>query len=181
MKKTTIFLSTLLVSAFAQAGELHVSATEPIFVVAPDNWQSAKDRPPVSSFPFETYRVTPPSERNAQCLVSIFDKNRPEFVDAQLLKKLLRGDCLPYVNSPDDLSKVEIKEMKIKGGLAYYANFVDPDLVGKPVQKGSFKTATPVILSLGTNYLIKVTIFCDQLNGVDYQDSMKVVESIKAK
>ena len=181
MKITIALLSILMVSAFARAGELRVSATEPIFVVAPDFWQSAKDRPPVGSFPFETYRLVPPLERNAQCLVSIFDKNRPEFADAQFLKKLLRGDFLPYVNSPDDLSKIEIKEMKIKGGLAYYANFVDPDLVGKPVEKGGFKTATPVILSLRTNYLIKVTIFCDQINGPDYQDSTKILESIKTR
>jgi hypothetical protein len=152
MKTSTILLSILLVSGFAQADDLHISATEPIFVVAPDHWQSAKDRSPASSFPFDTYRIVPPSGRNAQCLVSIFEKNKSEFADPQFLKKLLRADCLPYVNSPDDLSKIEIKEMKIKGGLAYYANFVDPDLVGKPIQKDSFKTSTPVILSLGTNY-----------------------------
>ena len=181
MKRTIALLSILMASVFVQAGELRVSATEPIFVVAPDLWQSAKDRPPVSSFPFDTYRLVPPSGRNAQCLVSIFDKNRSEFADTQFLRKLLRADCLPYVNSPDELSKIEIKVLNIKGGLGYYANFVDPDLVGKPIVKDSFKTATPVILSLGTNYLIKVTIFCDQINGPDYRDSINIVESIKAK
>ncbi|HEV2692906.1 MAG TPA: hypothetical protein VG347_08435 [Verrucomicrobiae bacterium] len=181
MKKTVTLLAILMASVVAQAGELHVSATEPIFVIAPDLWQSAQDRAPVGSFPFETWRLVPPAARNAQCLVSVFDKNKPEFADGQFLKKLLRADCLPYVNSPDDLSKVEIKEMKIKGGLAYYANFVDPDLVGKPVVKDSFKTSTPVILGLGTNYLIKVTIFCDQINGPDYRDSVNIVESMKTK
>src|SRR6266567_6249401 len=124
MKIIMTLLTILMAAVFARAGELHVAASEPVFVVAPDLWQSAKDRTPDASFPFDTYRLVPPSGRNAECLVSIFDKNRPEFADALFLKKLLRADCLPYVNSPADLSKVEIKEMKIKGGLAYYANFV---------------------------------------------------------
>jgi hypothetical protein len=181
MRKIITLLLILLASAFVYADELHVSSAEPIFVVAPDHWQVAKDRPPVSSFPFETYKITPPSGRNAQLLISIYDKSKPEFADAQFLKKLLRGDSGVYVNSPDDLAKIEIKELNIKGGLGYYANFVDPDLVGKPVEKDNFKTSTLVILSLGTNYLIKVTIMCDQLNGADYRDAINIVESIKIK
>jgi hypothetical protein len=181
MKKTIALLSILMASAFAHADELHISAVEPVFVVAPDHWQAAKDRPPVSSFPFETYRITPPSGRNAQLLISIFDKNRLEFADPQFQKKLLRANCLPYVNSPDDLFKIQIKELNIKAGLGYYANFVDPDLVGKPVEKDNFKTSTPVILNLGTNYLVKVTILCDQINGADYRDAINIVESIKIK
>ena len=82
---------------------------------------------------------------------------------------------------PDDLSKVELKEVKLNGGLGYYANFVDPELLGKPAKEGSYKTATPIILSLGSSYLIKVTVLCDQINGADYRDAIKLVESIKIK
>jgi len=114
-------------------------------------------------------------------LVSIFDKDKQEFADPQFLKKLLRGDSRPYVSSPDDLSKVKFKELKIDGGLGFYANFVDPDLVGKPVERGSYKTATPIILSLGSKYLIKLTILCDEINGADYRDAIKIVESIRIK
>jgi hypothetical protein len=114
-------------------------------------------------------------------LISILGKNKQEFSDGEFLKRILRGDSQPYVRSSDELSQVELKEIKINGGLGYYTNFVDPDLVGKPVKEGSYKTATPIILSLGSKYLIKVTILCDQINGSDYQDAMTIVGSIRTK
>src|SRR6266404_53710 len=146
MKKSLSLLSVLFVFGFARGDELRVSSKEPVIVVTGDQWRSTKDKSPANSFPFETYRVAPPVGRNAVCLISILDKEKPEFTDPQFLKKILRGDSRPYVSSAADLSKVELKEIKINGGLGYYANFVDPDLVDKPVKQGSYKTATPVIL-----------------------------------
>jgi hypothetical protein len=65
--------------------------------------------------------------------------------------------------------------------LGFYANFVDPDLVGKPVKEREYKTATPIILSLGTRYLIKITVLCDEIDGADYRDAIKIVESMAIK
>ena len=152
-----------------------------MFVETPSHWPAAKDRPPASSFPFETYKLTPPSGRHAGLLISIYDKNQPGFADPQFLKQLLRGDSGYYVDSADDLAKIDIQTLNLKGGLSCFVNFTDPDLVGKPVQKDSFKTSTPVILGLGTNYLIKITILCDQINGPDCRDAINIVESIKIK
>ena len=53
--------------------------------------------------------------------------------------------------------------------------------MGKPVQKGSYKTATPIIVGVGSKYLIKVTVLCDDINGADYRDAIKIVESIRIK
>ncbi len=181
MKKILSLLLIFLAYGFSRAEELLVSSKEPLVVVTPDQWKATKDKSPTSSFPFETFRVVPPASRNAVCLISIFEKDRQEFSDPQYLKKILKGDSRPYVSSTDDLSKLELKEMKINGGLGFYANFVDPDLVGKPVEKGSYKTATPIILSLGTKYLIKVTALCNEINGADYRDVIKIVESIRIK
>jgi hypothetical protein len=181
MKKSISFLLILSVYGFANADELRVSAKEPVMIVAPNQWTSTTDKSPKGSFPFETYRVEPPASRNAVCLISIFGKDKQEFTDPQLLKKIVRGDSRPYVNSPDELPKLELKELTIHGGLGFYANFVDPDLVGKPMQHGSYKTATPIILCLGSKYLIKVTVLCDEINGADYRDAIKIIESIRIK
>lgn len=171
----------LLPMGLAQAGDLRVSSKEPVIVTTPDQWQAAKDKPPTPNFPIETYRLVPPSGRNAICLVSILDKDKKTFADPAFLKTALRGECQPYVKSPDELPKVELKELKIQGGLGFYANFVDPDLVGKPVKPGDFKTATPILLSIGSSYLIKITILCDELGGADYREALKIVESIKVR
>ena len=181
MKKPLTLLAFLLGSLLTHAGELRVSTAEPIVAVAPDGWQASKFAPAGSAFPNETYQIQAPAARNAALLVSVADKDKIAFADPEFLKKLLRAGCNAYVSSPDELSKLPLKELTIKGGLGYCASFVDPDLVGKPVEKGAYKVATPVILSLDSKYLLKVTIFCDQTNGTDYQDAIRIVESIKIK
>ena len=176
---TLILIS--LSAAMASAGELRVSAKEPLVVSAPEKWQVLKDKAPAPAFPFDTYRVEPPGTRNAVALITVFDQDKPEFTDPAFLKKILQGDCQPYVSKPADLAKLQFKEVKLTGGLGFYANFTDPDLVGKPVQKGTYKTVTPILLCLGKKYLMKVTLLCDDLNGVDYRELMKVVESLQIK
>jgi len=179
--KTIFLLGILLVAGIGYGGELRVSSKEPVVVVAPDSWKSTKDLQPSAGFPFETFRVEPATNRNVVCLVSIYDKDKPQFADAEFLKKLVRADSLPYVNSPDGLSKVDVKELKMDGGLGFYANFVDPDLVGKPVVKGSYKTATPIIISVSSKYLIKVSLLCDEIDGADYREAIGVIKTLKIK
>ncbi len=181
MTKALSLIVSLVICAGARAEELRVSAKDSVFVTAPAQWTAAKDRSPSPSFPVETYRVVPPAGHNAIVLISVLAKDKTDYADPQALKKLLRADCRPYVSSAEELPKIELKELKITAGSAFYANFVDPDLVGKPVKTGTYKTATPIILNLGSKYLIKITLLCDEINGNDYRDAMKVVESIKIK
>jgi hypothetical protein len=110
--KTACLLVILLVAGTVNGAELRVSSKEPVVVVAPDTWKATKDRTPNGGFPFETYRIAPSTNRNVVCLVSIYDKNKPEFADPEFLKKLVRGDSRPYVSSPAGLSKIEVKESK---------------------------------------------------------------------
>lgn len=182
--RNLIFALSLILSsaALVRAGELAVSTTVPVVVVAPDGWQSAKDQSPLSAAaPFETFKVFPPAGRNAVCLVSILDRDKPAYAAPAMLKKILRGDCRPYVGTAAELPNVELKELKIGGGLGFYANFIDPDLLGKPATSGAYKTATPIILSIGAKVLIKATILCDDLNGADYRQAFQMVESLKMK
>jgi len=179
--RITTLITILFVVGTVNGEELRISSKEPVIVLAPAQWKVKMDKSPSGPFPFETYRIEPPLARNGVCLISIYDKDKREFADITFLKKLLRGDSRPYVNSPSDLAKVEIKELKIDGGLGFYANFVDPDLVGKPVTRGSYKVATPIIVSLSMKYLIKVTVLCDEVDGPDYRDAMAIVKSIKIK
>ena len=60
-----------------------------------------------------------------------------------------------------------------------FANFTDQNLVGKPPVRGDHKTATSVLIAIGTSHLIKVTILCDDLAGRDYAEAMEIVKSIR--
>jgi len=176
-----VSLSFLMWIGFSvHAAEFKISSTEPVVVSAPAGWELAKAKAP-GSVRFETYRVSPPDGRNATCLISLLGKDKDQFTDPEFLKMLLKMDSKPYLGSDKELSDINIKELKITGGMAFYANFVDPALVNKPAKKGDYKTATPIILTIGSKYLLKVTILCDQIDSPDYRDAIKIVESIKEK
>jgi hypothetical protein len=179
MKHLTLVIPLLLALADASAAELKISATEPLVVTASDGWVAAASARSAAAFPLATLRIVPTGDRNAVCLISILDKNRSEFKDQQILKNVLRADSRPYLNSPEESVKMAVKELAIPGGLGFYANFVDPNLVANPVRKGSYKTATPIILSIGSDYLVKATILCDDSEGRDYNEALEIVKSIK--
>jgi len=179
MKIITALFSLLLLLAHASAAELKIAAGEPLVVETPAGWVSVPATPPGAPRGAATVRIVAPGERNAACMISIVAKNREEFKDPKALKRVLRGACGAYLSSPAEAEKMEVKELPIQGGLAFYANFTDPDLVGKPIKKESYKTATPIVLSIGAGYLINITIFCDDLKSRDYTEALEMVKSLK--
>ncbi len=183
MKQIAALLLLIVGTGTCRAVELAISSKEPVVVTAPDQWKSAKDstnRDP-ANFPFEAYQVVPPGGRNAVCLFSILDKDPPKVATREFLASVVKGDSRPYVGDENELQKLNPKEFKIRDGVGFYLNFVDPDLVGKPVKKGKYKTATPIILNVDGRYVVKATLLCDDLKGADYRDMFKIVESIHIK
>jgi hypothetical protein len=162
------------------AVELKVSAHEPIVVEAPEGWTAAPYKAPDKTLPAETYRVVPPAGRNAECLISIH-ANHLAASDPESLKSLLRMGSRPYVKSWKEAQEIECKPMKMNEGTGFYANFVDPDMVDKPVEAGHYKTATPIVLVLASGKPINITLFCDEIGGADYRELIKIAESIKAR
>jgi hypothetical protein len=177
MRFAPSFVLITLLLGDASAAELKISPSDPVVVSAPSGWAMGQESAPRGAFPFATVRITASGERNAVCMISVLDRARPEFKNREVLKRILRGDSRPYLTSAT--ANVEIKELPISGGLGFYANFIDPDLVDKPIKKGSYKTATPLILSLGEAYLIKVTILCDDLQSRDYREALQIVKSAR--
>jgi hypothetical protein len=135
--------------------------------------------PPNPGFPFETARFIPDNDRNAICLISPLARNRPDFANREFLELVLRNDSRPYWEPGQQAADIEVKEVQIPGGIVVLANFTDQSLVGKPPVQGDYKTATSVLISLGTSHLIKATILCDDLADLDYAEALEIVKSIR--
>lgn len=163
----------------AHAAVFRVSSAEPVIVTAPANWTVTTHKPATRDFPFESFRIAPAGDVNAICLVSIIGKDDDRFEDKELLEKAVKLNSRPFVPSEKELESVELHELKINGGAGYYADFIDPNLVDKPIKKGNYKVATPMIINLGKKYLIKLTVLSDKVDGPDYKELMKVVQTIR--
>jgi hypothetical protein len=156
-----------------------ISSTEPLVVSLPAGWVAGENEPPSPAFPFETRRFVPDGDRNAVCLISVLAKDRAEFAEREFLDLVLKNDSRPFWEPGQRPADIEVKALPISGGLAVYANFTDSELVGRPPVRGDYKTATPILVSLGTSYLVKITILCDDLSGRDYAEALEIVKSIK--
>ena len=163
----------------SRAAVLRISSDEPVLVTAPAGWTATKHKSATRDFPFESFRIAPAGDVNAVCLVSIIGKNDERFNDKELLQKAVKLNSRPFVNSAKEIESVELHELKINEGAGYYADFVDPELVGKPIKKGNFKVATPVVVNLGKKYLIKLTILTDQVDGPEHKELLKVVQTLR--
>lgn len=163
----------------SRAAVLRISSVDPVLVTAPAGWTVTKFKPATRDFPFESFRIAPAGNANAVCLVSIVGKNDERFDDKEALQTAVKLNSRPFVRSEKQLENIELHELKIHGGAGYYADFVDPDLVDKPTKKGSYKVATPVMVNLGKKYLIKLTILTDEVNGPEYKELIKIVQTLR--
>ena len=153
---------------------------EPIIFNIPENWKSAKGRIPEIPWA-QAYILNSPAARNAKCSISIEYSEMNSAETDKSLKKFLSDDCKPYLSTPNSLSQIEFNEIKLKEGSGLYMNFIDPDMIGKPVKIGDYKTVTPLVSSMGSKYLVRATMFCDDINGEDYRQIMKMFKTMSLK
>jgi len=168
----------IVVAQPAAAGH-RISSIEPLVVSLPSGWEAGEVQPPSPVFPFETTRLAPDGDRNAACMISPLAKDRPDLTTREALDFLVRNDSRPYWEPGQRAADIEVKELPISGGIAMFANFTDQILVGKPPVRGDYKTATSVLVAIGTSHLIKVTILCDDLAGREYAEALEIVKSIR--
>lgn len=180
MTKQLPFFLLCLISTLSGA-DVSLTPNEPIVVSNSVNWIQTSVRPGTTTFPFKTIRLEAPGEVNASVLISIMDKDRPEFLDKNLLQRILIGESRPYISSQEQFDEIEIKTITIANGVGFYTSFIDPDLVGAPPKKGNYKTVTPMIISIGSKYLLKATLFCDDLDGNGFKEAFAIASSIKIK
>lgn len=133
---------------------------------------------PYKETPVESYQISPPEGRNAACFIYVYN-TKADSTDPQFLKNALRKSSSDVEKSPEKLAKIEYKKLDIEGGVGYFANFIDPDLIGKPVISGNYKAVTPMVVSLDPTHIITILLLTDEIGGPDYQEAMKFVRSVK--
>jgi hypothetical protein len=127
--------------------------------------------------PFPTVRFVPVDNRNAELLVTLIPMEITKVSDAASLRMFHRGLCAPMMTSLDQ--RLNVSELKLAQGSGVYTTFEDPDLVGKPVKRGSYKAATPVALWLPPDVVLQVTLFTDTVSGPDVEEGLKILTSAK--
>jgi hypothetical protein len=75
--------------------------------------------------------------------------------------------------------KAIAKEFSLQTGYGFYCSFTDPELVGKPPEKGNFKTISAGLIHLAPDVLVEVTISADGFNSAPYQQLLGMIEGME--
>lgn len=174
-----LFLSFLMVP-LASGSPVRIFDGERILMTVSEEWKSVPPKPPMRNFPYQTAAFAPVDDGNALFLITLLNNDLKEVPDIAALRELLKVASVPYVKTPEELERARINRIPVQGGVALYSSFIDPDLVGKPVKKEDYKTATPVIISLRGQFLIQATILCDDLDGDHFKQAFEMLRNTRA-
>jgi hypothetical protein len=75
--------------------------------------------------------------------------------------------------------KARAKEFSLQAGFGFYCNFTDPDLVGKPPEKGNYKTISAGMIHLAADVLIEVSISADGFTSEPYNQLLGMIEGME--
>jgi hypothetical protein len=141
-------------------------------------WIQKEARPPAGlPTTLPTIAYEPADGRNASVLLTLFPNDVSKVSDPASLKKFHQLVAAPMAAGQTTAPKGT--EFKLANGYGVYASFEDPDLVGKPPQKGNYKFATPVCAAVGESFTLFATILTDSTNSPDFKDALQIVQSAK--
>lgn len=174
MKK---FLALLLLSAaglFGQMQKLDLGSHGRLTLYLDDAWKFETadygDRQMVN--------IVPKGEANASCSLTITFPEQDRLDTKKRLNLRTEVNGQPLAERSVE-GKSIAKEFSLQTGFGFYCNFTDPDLVGKPSEKGNFKTITAGLIHLASDVLIEVTISADGFSSEPYQQLLGMIEGME--
>jgi hypothetical protein len=75
--------------------------------------------------------------------------------------------------------KAVAKAITLRTGFGYMCNFTDPDLVGKPPQKGNYKVGSFGLIHIAPDVLVEIFIGADSFRGEPYQQLLGAIEGME--
>jgi len=124
--------------------------------------------------------IEPAGEGNASCTLTITFPETDRFDTKARLAMQVEVSGAKFAEQSVE-GKARAKEFSLTTGYGFYCNFTDPELVGKPPQKGNFKTISAGLIRLAPDVLIEVGISADGFASEPYQQMLGMIEGMEFK
>ena len=176
MKKILTLLLLSAAGLLAQSQKLDLGSHGKLSLYVDDTWKfdiaDYGDRQIVT--------VAPKGDINASCSLTITfpEQDRLDTKKRLSLRVEVNGQALADHSVE---GKSIAKEFSLLTGFGFYCNFTDPELIGKPSERGNFKTITAGLIHLAADVLIEVTISADGFNSEPYQQLLGMIEGMEFK
>ena len=120
----------------------------------------------------------PKEGTNAEATLTITFPETDRLDTKNRLKQRTEIDGMKYADQSTE-GKAIGKPFNLKAGYGFHCDFTDPELVGKPPQKGNFKTISIGLIHLSAEVLVEVSISADGFNSEPYQDILGAIEGME--
>jgi hypothetical protein len=124
--------------------------------------------------------IEPKDDTNATCTMTITFPEQDRLSTKAKLKTQVEVSSRVYEESSVE-GKSVARELNTQAGYGYYCSFTDPELVGKPPQKGNFKTISVGMVHVTPDVLIEFGINADGFRSEPYQQLLGALEGMEYK
>lgn len=175
MKKLLVLLLLSVVFVRAQSDTINLGSHGKLTIYLPDSWKVN-----VSEFGEKRIITIEPKDENVNAgMTMTFDfPERDLFSEKRKLKLKVEAACQPYIEHSVE-EKAAAQEFRLRSGTGFYCNFTDPDLIGKPPEKGNYKTISVGIIRLAPDVTMDIGINADGFKSRQYQDLLGAVEGME--
>ena len=174
MKKLFALLLLTAAGLFGQMQKLDLGSHGRLTLYLDDTWKIETgdygDRQMVT--------IVPKGEANASCSLTITFPEQDRLDTKKRLNLRVEVNGQPLAERSVE-GKSTAKEFSLQTGFGFYCNFTDPELVGRPPEKGNFKTLSVGLIHLAADVLIEVTISADGFNSEPYQQLLGMIEGME--
>lgn len=122
--------------------------------------------------------IAPTREANAAARLVVNLTEKDEHRTKALLRARVLELCQP-IAVEHGVRKPTAEEFYSRQGFGFHCSFTDPELVGKPPEKGNYKHVTYGVVRLAPRVYVAVTILADDFNGPSYQALLGAVEGME--
>ena len=176
MKRFVTPFLLCLAPLFAQVETIELGAGRgKVTIYLPGNWQV--DVSNIADNP--TLVIKPTKESvNAECTISVTFPESDRFDTKARLKLRVEADNRTASEQAVEGRAIG-REFSLTTGYGFYCNLTDPELRGKPPEKGNFKNASVGKIRLAPNVLMDVSIMSDGFNSEPYQQLLGAIEGME--
>lgn len=118
---------------------------------------------------------------NASCTIAVTFPESDRLETKGRLKLRVEADCYGLAESSVERKAVarEFMLTGTPGAMGYYCSFTDPDLRGKPPEKGNYKVTSIGKIKLAPDVLLDVQILADGFRDEPYQQLLGAIEGLE--
>jgi hypothetical protein len=125
-----------------------------------------------------TLTLTPVDDANAMAQLQVSFPEQDRLNTKSRLKLRVETDCYAMAEGSVE-RKAQARESTLRSGYGFHCDFTDPELVGRPPEKGNYKVMSIGKIRLAPDVLVDLSISADGFRDQPYQEILGAIEGME--